>query len=126
MSGGRRPSKEDYSTARREWADVGRDYQRASDGWLTPFDGDGIEWHEGLPSPYTYQESDFGKLVSAVHAYESRSLVLRDRLAEERRVRRLLADNVRMQIDLSGAAYATPKLLAALAESGALDQKEAS
>jgi hypothetical protein len=40
--------------------------------WLTPFDGSGIEWHEGLPSPYTYQESDFSKLVAAVHEYEAR------------------------------------------------------
>ncbi len=36
----------------------------------TPFDGSGIEWHAGLPSPYTYQASDFSMLVAAVHEYE--------------------------------------------------------
>ena len=40
---------------------------------LTPFDGSGIAWHEGLPSPYTYQASDFSKLVAAVHEYASSS-----------------------------------------------------
>jgi len=51
-------------------------------GWLTPFDGDGIEWHESLPSPYTYQESDFGKLVTAVHQYEARVQELRKALRD--------------------------------------------
>ena len=40
--------------------------------WMTPFDGSGIEWHESLPSPYTYQRGDFCKLVAAVHEYEAR------------------------------------------------------
>ncbi len=44
--------------------------ERERDEWMTPFDGSGIEWHEGLPSPYTYQASDFSKLVAAVHEYE--------------------------------------------------------
>jgi hypothetical protein len=48
------------------------------DNWLTPFEGSGTEWHESLPSPYTYQESDFSKLVAAVHEYEAD----RDRLRE--------------------------------------------
>jgi hypothetical protein len=38
---------------------------------MTPFDGSGVAWHESLPSPYTYQESDFSKLVAAVHEYEA-------------------------------------------------------
>ena len=38
--------------------------------WMEPFDGSGREWHESLPSPYTYQASDFSKLVAAVHEYE--------------------------------------------------------
>ena len=41
--------------------------------WMTPFDGSGIEWHEGLPNPYTYRVSDFSALVAAVHEYESRA-----------------------------------------------------
>ena len=48
--------------------------------WLTPFEGSGIEWHESLPSPYTYQESDFDKLVAAVHEYECVVQGLRERL----------------------------------------------
>lgn len=53
--------------------------------WLTPFDGSGIEWHESLPSPYTYQESDFCKLVAAVHEYECEVLRLRETLGDWRR-----------------------------------------
>lgn len=47
--------------------------ERERDAWMTPFDGSGIEWHESLPSPYTYQASDFSKLVAAVHEYEARA-----------------------------------------------------
>ena len=50
--------------------------------WLTPFDGSGIAWHEGLPSPYTYQASDFSKLVAAVHEYESRALTAEARVEQ--------------------------------------------
>jgi hypothetical protein len=45
--------------------------EKARDEWVTPFDGSGTEWHESLPSPYTYQASDFSKLVAAVHEYEA-------------------------------------------------------
>ena len=48
---------------------------------MTPFDGSGIEWHESLPSPYTYQESDFAKLVAAVHEYEIATPLGRETLA---------------------------------------------
>lgn len=56
--------------------------ERERDEWLEGFDGDGMAWHEGLPSPYTYQRSDFTKLVTAVHAYEARALAAEERLAE--------------------------------------------
>lgn len=53
--------------------------------WMTPFDGSGIEWHESLPNPYTYQASDFAKLVAAVHEYECRALAAEAALADIRR-----------------------------------------
>ncbi len=55
----------DHSEVRRD-----AEWLLERDEWMTPFDGSGIEWHEGLPSPYTYQASDFSKLVAAVHEYE--------------------------------------------------------
>ena len=48
--------------------------------WMTPFDGAGIEWHESLPSPYVYQESDFAKLCAAVHEYECAVIEAREQL----------------------------------------------
>ena len=59
--------------------------ERERDEWLTPFDGSGIEWHEGLPSPYTYQAADFSKLVAAVHEYEAKALHLTELLRESNR-----------------------------------------
>jgi hypothetical protein len=60
------------------WSDAVRDLkteleqaEKKRDEWMTPFDGSGTEWHESLPSPYTYQASDFSKLVAAVHEYEA-------------------------------------------------------
>lgn len=62
--------------------------ERERDEWLTSFDGSGIEWHESLPNPYTYQASDFSKLVGAVHEYEARVKVLveaLEKIANEKR-----------------------------------------
>jgi hypothetical protein len=50
--------------------------------WWTPFDGSGIDWHESLPSPYTYQEADFCKLVAAVHEYEAALIEARAALTQ--------------------------------------------
>jgi hypothetical protein len=50
------------------------------DAWMTPFDGSGIEWHEALPNPYTYQATDFGALLAAVHEYEAQVRELRNAL----------------------------------------------
>ncbi len=58
--------------------------------WLTPFDGSGLDWHESLPSPYTYQADDFNKLVAAVHEYECKVLRLEQR---EKNLRRALEDS---------------------------------
>jgi hypothetical protein len=53
-------------------ADALAESETAREEWMTPFEGYGIGWHESLPSPYTYQASDFSKLVAAVHEYEAR------------------------------------------------------
>ncbi len=67
--------------------------ERERDEWMAPFNGSGIEWHEGLPSPYTYQASDFSKLVAAVHEYESRVLAAEQREAELVEALREIADS---------------------------------
>ena len=51
--------------------------------WMTPFDGPGIIWHESLPSPYTYERSDFCKLVAAAHEYEAALLQAREQIERQ-------------------------------------------
>lgn len=65
----------------RQERDIHRAAADVAEEWMVPFDGSGIEWHESLPSPYTYQACDFGKLLAATHEYESRALKAEARLA---------------------------------------------
>lgn len=65
-----------------EAADALAALTRERDEWMTPFIEDGIEWHENLPNPYTYQASDFGALVAAVHQYEARAVAAEAALAQ--------------------------------------------
>ncbi len=79
--------------------------ERERDEWMTPFDGSGVEWHVSLPSPYTYQASDFSKLLAAVHEYESRVLAVEQREAALVEALREIANN-RVPPTKGGGAHA--------------------
>lgn len=74
--------------------------------WMTGFDGSGVEWHESLPSPYTYKPADFSALVAAVHEYEARLANAEAAFDREREYGQRQADALKNCRDEVGAALA--------------------